>query len=71
MYNILGSFVPSDVPGDPELGGWRPIPSSYYRNLSAIHNTGLWQALQYLGFELRYSKLKRAMEVIANKLRQE
>lgn len=71
MYNTFIPLAPGEAPGDPELGGWRPIPSSYYRNLSAIHNTGLWQALQYLGFELRYSKLKRAMEVIANKLRQE
>jgi len=71
MYRNFIPLAPGEAPGDPELGGWRPLPSSYYRNRSAINIIGLWQALQCLGFELRYRKLTRAMEIIANKLRQQ
>ena len=71
MYRNFIPLSPGEAPGDPELGGWRPLPSSYYRHLSALYVISLCQALQYLGFELRYRKLTRAMEIIANKLRQQ
>ena len=70
MKNIFDWPVIGDVPGDPELGGWRPLPITYHRNSFVIHVVGLWPALQCLGFELRHHKLTRAMEVIAGKLRQ-
>lgn len=63
-------FIPGDVRGDPELGGWRPLPRSYYgKYLATLNTIGLEQALQCLGFELRYRQLKRGMEIMANALK--
>ena len=69
MYIDCLTFVPSQVPGDPALGGWRPIPSSYYKKRSTVDDMSFCQALKYLGFELRYRQLTRAMEIMADKLR--
>ena len=71
MLNVYTLPITGDVPGDPELGGWRPLPSSYFRKRSAVNVVDLWQGLQCLGFELRYRKLARAMAIIADKLRQQ
>ncbi len=70
MLNLYTLKISEDIPGDPELGGWRPLPSSFFRNNSAIHVITLWQALQCIGFELRHRELKRAVEAIGNKLSQ-
>ena len=83
MYHTFIPLALGEVPGDPELGGWRPLPSRLYRkkpkvshrfrshqNRSALSGISLCQALQYIGFELRHRKLTGAMEIIANKLRQ-
>jgi len=68
MLNIYNLPINGSIPGDPELGGWRPLPRNYFIKFTALN--GLWRALQYLGFELKQRELKRAMEIIANKLRQ-
>jgi hypothetical protein len=68
MLNIYSFPIWGGIPGDPELGGWRPLPITHFKKHPALN--GLWRALQFLGFELKNRELKRAMEIIANKLKQ-
>ena len=72
MYNIKSVFIAGDVPGDPELGGWRPLPKSFFRNsvvLSMDTSTiTLEQAVQAVAFKVRYLCLHRATRALAIRL---
>jgi hypothetical protein len=72
MYNIKSMFIAGDVPGDPELGGWRPLPKSFFRNSGALSDelpiTTLEQAVQAVAFKVRYLCLHRATRALAVRL---
>lgn len=66
MYINFIPLAPGEAPGDPELGGWRPLPRDFFRKqallslpLSAI---SLEQAVQLINFEVRYLRLLRAVQ---------
>jgi hypothetical protein len=72
MYNVKSVFIAGDVPGDPELGGWRPLPKSFFRNsvvLSMDTSTiTLGEAVHAVVFNVRYLCLHRAMRALAVRL---
>jgi hypothetical protein len=68
MYKIYNVLIPGDVPGDPELGGWRPFPKDFFRKLSPLPASSctmsLEQAVQLINFEVRYLRLLRAVQKV-------
>lgn len=64
--------APGETPGDPELGGWRPLPKSMFRRQVALvipsPSPSQAQAVKLVGFAVRYLRLKRALQTIAIKL---
>lgn len=66
MNNVYNTLILGDVPGDPELGGWRPFPKDFFRNLSPLPTLSctmsLEQAVQLVNFEFRYLRLLRAVQ---------
>jgi len=72
MYNIHSVFIPGDTRGDPELGGWRPLPKSFFRKSIAlsIHvpNMTLKEAIKSVAFSVRYLCLHRAISALAVRL---
>jgi len=69
MYNIRSVFIPGDVPGDPELGGWRPLPKSFFKKPAFLaivsYAVSLEQAIQLIAFSVRYLCLSRALNALA------
>ena len=72
MYNIRAVFIVGDVPGDPELGGWRPLPKSFFRKSTVLSIapsiTTLEEAVQAVAFKARYLCLHRATRALAVRL---
>ena len=68
MYNIYDMVILGDVPGDPELGGWRPLPKDFFRKLSPLPvsscTMSLEQAVRLINFEFRYLRLLRAVQKV-------
>jgi hypothetical protein len=73
MYNIISQFIPGDTPGDPELGGCRPLPRSFFRRLAPTvlisGPIGLEQAVRVVAFMVRYIRLYKAVGAVAETLR--
>lgn len=71
MYNIYSKFIPGDIVGDPELGGWRPLPKSFFRKSSdlSMHalTISLQEAIQAVAFKVRYLCLHRAISALASR----
>ena len=69
MYNTFIPLAPGETPGDPELGGWRPLPKSLFPKLACLSvppvNMSLEQAIHVINFEFRYLRLLRAVEKVA------
>lgn len=69
MYNNFISLAPGEAPGDPELGGWRPLPKNFFRKQVSLSFPGstisLEQAVQLINFEFRYLRLLRAVQKVA------
>ena len=72
---MLLEFVPvapGEVPGDPDLGGWRPLPKSLFRRPVTLEipsaSLSLALAVKLVSFAARYLKLKRQLQVIAIEL---
>ena len=42
------TYIPGDSPGDPDLGGWRPIPNNVFKPILNIPTTNIMQDLQIL-----------------------
>jgi hypothetical protein len=68
MYSIYETLVLGDVPGDPELGGWRPLPKDFFLKLSPLPvpscTMSLEQAVRLINFECRYLRLLRAVQKV-------
>ncbi len=69
MYNTFIPLAPGEAPGDPELGGWRPLPKSLFRKRASLTvpsvMMNLEQAVKLVGFMVQYLNLKRAVEALA------
>lgn len=72
MYNIHSVFILGDAPGDPELGGWRPLPKSFFRKSTVLSiassTTTLEEAVQAVASKVRYLCLHRATKALAVRL---
>ena len=66
MYLNFIPLAPGETPGDPELGGWRPLPKSMFQKLVCLSvppvPMSLEQAVQLINFEVRYLRLLRAVQ---------
>ena len=64
------SFVPlypGEAPGDPELGGWRPLPKHFYTRRELL-TLSLEQALRVVAFRLHEFQLRQAIGIVAQRL---
>jgi hypothetical protein len=66
MYTGFVPLAPGETPGDPELGGWRPLPKSLlqkrtFLSVPPVHMS-LAQAVHLINFEVRYLRLLRAVQ---------
>ncbi|MBA7486647.1 hypothetical protein ES707_22208 [subsurface metagenome] len=66
MYTTFISLTRGEAPGDPELGGWRPLPKAFFRKQALlslpVSAISLEQAIQLTNFEVRYLRLLRAVQ---------
>lgn len=76
MELIKAGFIPlvyGEVIGDPELGGWRPLPRCIFvDNNHEMTSTAILMniedAVASINFLVHYKNLKRAIGVLAEKL---
>ena len=68
MFSIYDLYVIGDVRGDPELGGWRPLPKEFFAKKAPLpapdSAISLEQAVQLINFEFRYLRLLRAVHKV-------
>lgn len=74
MYNRFIPLAPGEVPGDPELGGWRPLPKGLFGVQTTLSvpsfSISLEEAVKLVGFKVKYNRLKRAVEALASRFAQ-
>jgi hypothetical protein len=72
VYNIYSEFIPGDIPGDPELGGWRPLPKNFFRKTNVLSvyapTLNLKEAIKTVAFNIRYLCLHRAVSALGARL---
>ena len=64
------SFIPlqpREACGDPELGGWRPLPKHLYKHRKLL-TLSLEQALKVVAFRLHEFQLRQAVGIVAHRL---
>ena len=61
------SLQPDEAPGDPELGGWRPLPKHLYKHQKLL-TLSLEQALKVVAFRLHEFQLRQAIRIVARRL---
>lgn len=64
---IFTPLYPGEAPGDPELGGWRPLPKQFYKHQRLL-NLSLEQALRVVDFRLHEFQLRQALGIVAHRL---
>ena len=60
-------LYPGEAPGDPELGGWRPLPKHLYKHRKLL-TLSLEQALKVVAFRLHEFQLRQALGIVARRL---
>ena len=60
-------LCPGEAPGDPELGGWRPLPKHLYKHRKLL-TLSLEQALKVVAFRLHEFQLRQAIGIVAHRL---
>lgn len=61
-------LFPGESPGDPELGGWRPLHPAIFRTKvasSRIETVNLLTSIQQLGQEIARRNLQSAIQFVA------
>lgn len=61
------SLQPGEAPGDPELGGWRPLPKQFYKRQKLL-TLSLEQSLKVVAFRLHEFQLRQAIGIVAHRL---
>jgi hypothetical protein len=68
MHTSFVPLAPGEAPGDPELGGWRPLPKSLFQKRTCLSvppvHMSLEQAVHLINFEFHYLRLLRAIEKV-------
>jgi len=60
-------LYPGETPGDPELGGWRPLPKQFYTHQKLLA-LSLEQAVRLVAFRLHEFQLSQAIGIVAQRL---
>ena len=64
------TFIPlysGEAPGDPELGGWRPLPKRFYTRQKQLI-LSLEQVVRLVAFRLHEFQLRQAVGIVAQRL---
>lgn len=60
-------LFPGEAPGDPELGGWRPLPKQFYTHQKLLA-LSLEQAVRLIAFRVHEFQLSQAVGIVAQRL---
>ena len=58
---------PGEAPGDPELGGWRPLPKQFYTHQKLL-TLSLEEVVRITVFRLHEFQLRQAVAIVAQRL---
>ena len=58
---------PGEAPGDPELGGWRPLPKHLFKHQKLL-GLSLKEVISIVAFRLHEFQLRHAVEIVAKRL---
>ena len=58
---------PGEAPGDPELGGWRPLPKQLYKPQQRL-TLSLEEVVRLIAFRLHEFQLRQAVAIVAQRL---
>ena len=64
---IFAPLFPGESPGDPELGGWRPLPSQFYKPKRRLTLT-LEEMVRLTAFRLNEFRIRQAVGIVAQRL---
>lgn len=60
-------LFPGEFPGDPELGGWRPLPKHFYPRQEWVI-LSLEEVVRLTAFRLHEFQLRWAIGIVAHRL---
>jgi hypothetical protein len=60
-------LYPGEAPGDPELGGWRPLPKCFYTRQEQLV-LSLEEVVRIVAFRLHEFQLRQAIVIVAHRL---
>jgi hypothetical protein len=60
-------LYPGESPGDPELGGWRPLPKRFYTRQEQVI-LSLEEVVRLIAFRLHEFQLRQAVGIVAYRL---
>ena len=60
-------LYPGEAPGDPELGGWRPLPKHFYVRQEQLI-LSLEEIVRLIAFRLHEFQLRQAVAIMAQRL---
>ncbi len=58
---------PGEAPGDPELGGWRPLPKQFFKQHKLL-TLSLEEMVRITAFRLHEFQLRQAVAILAQRL---
>ena len=64
-------LAPGENPGDPELGGWRPLHPSFFKSsATAVEDLplSLEEAVRVVAARIARFQLRQAIEIVAQRL---
>lgn len=64
------SFLPlysGEAPGDPDLGGWRPLPKRFFTRQEQVI-LSLEEVVRLIAFRLHEFQLRQAIGIVAHRL---
>ena len=68
LSNItFAPLYPGEAPGDPELGGWRPLPKQFYTHQELL-TLSLGAVVRLIAFRLHEFQLRQAIGIVAHRL---
>lgn len=60
-------LYPGETVGDPELGGWRPLPKHFYTRQERVV-LSLEEVVRLIAFRLHEFQLRQAVAIVAQRL---
>lgn len=64
-------LAPGENPGDPDLGGWRPLPPHFFTSSSvtvAALGLSLEEAVRVVAARIARFQVRQAIEIVAQRL---